>query len=128
MKKHRFKKLIFWFRLLAASLVLIYPLAKAKAGSATTVKYTSQDLRDPFQSPFEMGVGAIEQPMVSPGLTHLKIQGIVWGSKMPQAIINNAVVGVGEVIAGVEILDIRREGVYVLYEGRQYILRPTIKN
>ena len=61
------------------------------------------------------------------GLAHLQVQGIVWGTEMPQAIINNTVVRVGEIIGEVEILDIRKEGVYVLYQGGQYILRSVIK-
>ena len=89
------------------------------------VKYTSQDLPDPFKSPFEREE-AVGEPTVTVGLPHLEVQGMVWGSKIPQAIINNTVVTVGEAIEGAEIIDIRKEGVYVLYEERQYILRPTI--
>ena len=45
---------------------------------------------------------------------------------MPQVIINGMVLRVGEVIQGAEILSIRKEGVYVLHEGNQYILRSVI--
>ena len=60
------------------------------------------------------------------GLSHLQVQGMVWSSKMPQAIINDTVVSIGEVIDDAEILDIRKEGIYLLYQGRQYIIRPSI--
>ena len=115
------------------SLILPFPLPGAqlnpKPGFAEKVEYTSQGLRDPFQSPFEF-FEPLEEPKekapVVGGLPHLEVQGMVWGSKVPQAIINNTVVRVGEVIEGAEILVIRKEGVYVLYGGRQHILRPTI--
>ena len=131
MKKSLLKKIIFCLGLLTfLLLILTYPLVRAQikpkksfTTKARKVRYTSQDLRDPFQSPFEMGESPTEGPAV--GLPQLTVQGMVWGSKMPQAIINNTVVKVGEVIEGAEILDIRKEGVYVLYQGRQYILRPA---
>lgn len=134
MKKTLLKKLTFCLGFLALlSLILAFPLPGAqlnpKPGFAEKVEYTSQGLRDPFQSPFEL-FEAVEElegkgPVVG-GLPHLEVQGMVWDSSLPQAIINNTVLRVGEVIEGAEILAIRREAVYVLYEGRQHILRPTI--
>lgn len=131
-QKH-LKKIVFCLGLLVVlSLSLTFSLVRAQVSSkkvGVIVEYTSQDLRDPFKNPFEM-IEMVEEPTEKPpigyGLTHLQVQGMVWGSKMPQAIINNTVVKVGGVIEGAEILDIRREGVYVLYEGRQYILRSAI--
>ena len=135
MKKTLLKKLTFCLGFLSLlSLILTFSLPgaqlSAKPGSPEKVEYTSQDLRDPFQSPFELFM-PVEEPEDAPppvvgGLPHLEIQGMVWDSSLPQAIINNTVLKAGEVIEGVEILAIRKEGVYVLYEGRQYILRPGI--
>ena len=127
------RKVIFclgFLTLLSSILALPLPGAQLnpKPGFAEKVEYTSQDLRDPFQSPFEL-YKPVEEPEEKPppvrgGLSHLEVQGIIWDSKIPQAIINNTVVKAGEVIEGAEILAIRKEGVYVLYEGKQYILRP----
>ncbi len=137
MKRSLLKKIIFSFGFLSTlSLILTHSLLRAqitsKVSSTETVKYTSQYLRDPFQSPFEIIKPKIEgleptesEPTIGYELPHLQVQGMVWGSKMPQVIINNTVVKVGEVIENAEILDIRKEGVYVLYEGRRYILRPA---
>ena len=130
MKKSLSKKIIFCLGFLtASSLILSHSLSRAQGSSKGTpvkrVKYTSQDLPDPFKSPFEREE-AVGEPTVTAGLPHLEVQGMVWGSKMPQAIINNTVVTAGEVIEGAEIIDIRKEGVYVLYEENQYILRPAI--
>jgi len=135
MKESLLKKTIFCLGLLVLlSLLLTHPSVKAqvssKKGGVKKVRYTGQGLRDPFRSPFEMEfVIEIEEPVkpaVEADLSHLKVQGMVWGSKLPQAIINNTLVRVGEIIEGAEILDIRKEGIYVLYEGRQYIIRPRI--
>ena len=132
------KKLTFCLGFLTLlSLILTSPLPGAqfnpKPGFFKSVEYTSQDLRDPFQSPFEL-FKPVEEPErpkkeeapIVGGLSYLEVQGIVWGSSMPQAIINNTVVREGETIEGAEILAIRKEGVYVLHEERQYILRPII--
>lgn len=136
MKKALSRKIILHLVFLSfLSLILAFPLSGAqlnpKPGFAEKVEYTSQGLRDPFQSPFELFRPVVEEPEEKPspvvgGLPHLEIQGMVWDSPLPQAIINNTVVRVGEVIEGAEILSIRKEAVYVLYEGRQHILRPTI--
>ncbi len=136
MKSYLLKKTIFSFGLLITlSLILTYSLLMAqiisKVSSGKEVKYTSQHLRDPFQSPFEMmqmDIGPVEpEPTtIGYGLPHLQVQGMIWGSEMPQVIINNTVVKVGEVIEDAKILDIRKEGVYVLHEEKRYILRPAI--
>ena len=115
-----------------AALILLCPLAKAQLKSQSKpveVLYTSADLRDPFLSPFEKGESRAIQgagPATVPVLSNLKVQGMVWGSQMPQAIINNMVLSVGDVIEGAEIIDVRKDGVYLLFEGRQYIIRPHI--
>lgn len=96
------------------------------------VRYTSGDLRDPFQSPFEPEEAPyrlkpepeLPKPIKAP-LPGLEVQGMIWSSKMPQAIINNTVLRIGDVIEGAEISDIRKEGIYILYEGNEYLLRPA---
>ena len=115
------KKIIFCLGLsiflsLILSPFLLRAQIKSPPGSVKVVKYTSQDLRDPFQSPFEIGEQGPAQAAVEIRLPSLEVQGMVWDSKMPQAIINNIAVKVGEVIECVEILYIRRAGVYVLYQ------------
>lgn len=92
---------------------------------AKKVEYTSQDGRDPFQSPFEME-GGLATTTGRVDVSNLEVQGMVWGSTNPQAIINNTVVKIGEAVDGAQVLDIRKEGVYILYGGKQYILRPTV--
>jgi competence CoiA-like predicted nuclease len=94
--------------------------------SAKKVEYTSQNLRDPFKNPFEKEKELEQSFSTELDLSRFQIQGMVWNSDTPQAIINNTVVNIGDVIEDVEIVAIHKEGIYVFYEGREYILRPSI--
>ena len=132
MKRPMFKKIVFCLGLLTFCLsLLVYSLARAQLSPERTdarrVEYTSEALPDPFESPWErQKVLTEEPPTIGYDLPQLKVQGMVWGTEMPQAIINNTVVKIGEFVQGAEVIDIRREGIYVLYEGKQYIVRPVI--
>jgi len=89
------------------------------------VDYNAESFRDPFQgvvieekAPEEAGMGmGREIPLPA-----LSIQGLIWGGKFPQAIINNKVVKAGDTIEGVRIISIEKEGVTAFYEGRQFML------
>ncbi|MDD2688762.1 MAG: general secretion pathway protein GspB [Candidatus Omnitrophica bacterium] len=86
----------------------------------------SEGIRDPFRG--------LDQTLTSEGTTMLPVenqeplptltvQGIVWGARFPQAIINNKVVKAGDTIEGkVKIVNIDKEGVMVIFNGRQYNL------
>ncbi len=53
----------------------------------------------------------------------LMLQGILWGTARPQAIINRKIVSVGDTIENAEILSVSREGVMVSFNGQQYPLK-----
>jgi hypothetical protein len=90
------------------------------------LKYTAQDSRDPFQSATsgqpqpgaESGVPAAEKK----ALPQLTVQGVIWGGNLPQAIINNKVLKVGDTIEGAQVKNIGKEGITVLFEGSEYNL------
>ncbi len=98
-------------------------------------------LRDPFQGLDLDKVtepGAVEStglPDEMPVLS-LTVQGIIWGGKFPQAIVNNKVVKVGDTIeGGSRVLSIDRNRIIVFFAGRQYSfpspaagLSPSLKN
>lgn len=106
---------------------------EAKKGDWVQVEYTSSNLRDPFKSPFDMdrqiiprdSGPAMELPTIKPVLSHLTVEGMLWGGKMPQAIINNQIVKPGDIIEGAEIVNVTKEGVQVLYKGFEYTIRPS---
>lgn len=84
------------------------------------VEYNVSVCRDPFiiQQAKE---GTAEKPReVEITLPVLKIQGIVWGGKNPQAIINGKVFKIGSVIDDAHIVDINKNGVDIFFQGRQF--------
>jgi len=89
-----------------------------------TVNYTASNLRDPFKGPQDDKEEKEEGPAKLP---ELKLQGIVWGTDNPQAIINNIVVKKGDAIAGgVRILEINKDGVVVFFKNRNYNLSSPV--
>ena len=63
----------------------------------------------------------IEAPVKPP---NLNISGIVWNTNRPQAIINSYVVGIGDKIANVTIIDIIKSGVAIEFQGKRFIIHP----
>lgn len=87
------------------------------------VEYKSGKLRDPFQP-----VVTSEEKKVTPDkkvdlkqprfdFGKLKVQGIIWGGRIPQAIINDQVLTVGDTIEGAEILNIDKKGITLSSNG-----------
>jgi len=55
------------------------------------------------------------------------VQGVIWGGSLSQAIINNKVVTIGDDIEGAKIIYIDRQGITVIFEGKQYrLLSPGV--
>ncbi len=55
-------------------------------------------------------------------LPTLTIEGIIWNSDMPQAIIDGKVVRIGDVVKDVEIVGIEKRGIIVVYNGEKIII------
>lgn len=56
-------------------------------------------------------------------MPQLRIQGLLWASDMPQAIINGKIVGLGDYIEGVKIVAIQKDGVTVEYGGAPVFIK-----
>ncbi len=97
------------------------------------VLYGLDDSITPFQSPIKdkREIEIADEGIVLPSMT---FQGMIWNSRRPQAIINNKVYDVGDVIeisAGilkdsgykVKIGDITKDGVYLRYKGKDFLVR-----
>ena len=97
------------------------------------VEYTASSLRDPFEPALvkeERNEKKEEKPQTqnqSP-MPSLSIQGIVWGGRLPQAIINNQVVNIGDIIQGIRLIDISKEGITVFYNGREQVISAPAVN
>ena len=88
------------------------------------IEYKSGGLRDPFQEEnveIELIKPQEEEAQAMP-LPALEIEGIVWGGRFAQAIINHKVLKIGDTIEGARVINIVKEGITVLFNNRQYNL------
>lgn len=92
----------------------------------TGVEYKAEGLRDPFKEsavPEGQAGGVTAGPEVQEALPPaLTVTGLIWGGSLPQAIINDKVVKIGDIIEGAKVTGITKEGVSILFQGRQYNL------
>lgn len=92
-------------------------------------EYQAEGTADPFEEQTDQKIIAPAESQV-PGqppeavttLPAMTVQGMVWGSAAPQAIINNTIVKEGDAIEGASIVKIDKEGVTLLYEGKKVLL------
>lgn len=95
------------------------------------IEYKAAGLRDPFEAPSVKKGEADEDAVTKLSATPppvLTVQGLIWGGDIPQAIINDNVVKLGDTIQGAKILSITKDGVTVLFEGMQYNLSSPARS
>lgn len=102
--------------------------------SRPVIEYSSGDLRDPFSDLLQLAVAKeqktkeeenVQMPLDTtepqkpfPGLDKFKVQGVIWGGKFTQVIINDKILGVGDLIEGVEIAKIDKKEIVLNFAGR----------
>jgi len=98
------------------------------------MEYKSDNLRDPFKS-YLIKETVKELPSKSSDsikpkldLDKIKVQGIIWGVKTPQAIINDKVLTIGDSIEDAEIVKIEQNGIIVNFNGEMFVLAVPGKN
>jgi hypothetical protein len=74
-----------------------------------------------------------EDYYVDPDFSGIIVEGVIWGTDMPQAIINGDTYKVGDTLDEVEstIIEINRQGIVVKHLGRRYeieIRRKVLNN
>lgn len=82
------------------------------------VEYLGRNYRDPLKPllpkiPPESKIRSL----------NLDVQGIIWDTDRPTAIINGTVLNVGDTIAGVEIIKISKEGILISYLGETFLIK-----
>ena len=92
------------------------------------LEFSMESTRDPFESYIKTETPQPE-PIETPRseedvpLPELTIQGLIWGGKIPCAIINNKVVRQGDSINNeIEVLKVSKEGVEVFYKGKRHLV------
>lgn len=94
------------------------------------IVFTPEGEMLPFKSPFD---DVEENKQTEEGnvvLPEMQYQGMIWKSSRPQAIINNKVYDIKDIInvdtsgEGIEVKDINKDGIYLIYKNKQFIVRP----
>jgi len=67
---------------------------------------------------------AVKPPKAVEALPSFAIKGIVWNTDRPQAIVNGKVVDVGDMVANIKILNIRKEGIDIIYNNKTLTIKP----
>jgi len=116
-------------------------LALAQRGEGPMeVEYVGANYKDPFELPLPLRVPIVPsevpseeelpagvEPEAEVRPPSLRVDGIIWGSARPQAIIDGKVYDIGDVVKDAEIIGINREGITLFYKDRKFILRPKIE-
>ena len=95
------------------------------------VRYAAERVRDPLLSllPREVSRAASGQPSrgtaaATPPPPAIVVEGVVWGTTRPQAIIEGELYNVGETVQGARIVAIDRGGITVEAQGRMFRFVP----
>ena len=94
--------------------------------------YTKNDDKTPFKSPFDETLEDKGSEGVDVALPDMKFQGMVWKSSRPQAIIDNKIYDIKDVIkldtegefGDIRVKDIAKDGIHLIYKGKEFIVRP----
>jgi hypothetical protein len=108
----------------------------AEETASRSEEYNNVNIKDPFlplypkkESAKPVSPGVFKpvkkevEEIKSPDLT---VQGLVWGKISPQAIVNDTVVSVGDVIENAKIIEISQNGIRVLYMNDIFLIKPQI--
>lgn len=93
------------------------------------ISYSIEDGNIPFKGPLD---DTVEYSQESGDIITLppemQFQGMIWKSSRPQAIINNKVYDVKDVISvsggEVEVKSVGKDGIHLIYKGKEFIARP----
>lgn len=121
---------VFWLILFVAVMRDIKAIPEPKPKPEVPLKpdvveYKADNLRDPFSKKEQQEYAkkqVKEETVQKEPLPPLEIQGVVWGGVFPQTIINNKVLKIGDVIEGVRIVDIGKDGVTIFFNAEQHKL------
>jgi hypothetical protein len=130
-------KVAFYFFILSGWLFLFTAQAGAQGPSQakadtgpeifkSEVSYQAENLRDPFINPIKDEISPrpdeVDPNAALAPFPAMKVQGIFWGGKFPQAIINDKIVKVGETIEGAQVVSIEKDLVRVFFINKEYAL------
>ena len=103
---------------------LIDKLPKPKTIEEISYKKTE---KDPLKNIFAQFLERLrrrvpEEEIEKLPIPDLNIEGLIWNSDMPQAIVNGSVVKIGDDIEGIKIVEINKKGITIEYEGQKVLI------
>ncbi len=111
------------------SVLMIFDVAGVDAGKAQDaqdIRYIGfQAKKDPFGLPAKVVQLLVRQEELAPveekiNAPRVDLQGIIWSKTRPQAIVNNNVKKVGDMIGKFEIKEITKNGIILFRKGRSF--------
>lgn len=100
------------------------------SGERMPAHYTASQYRDPLVSLLPQPKSerapeqAAEQPKPVVVAPALKVEGMLWGGRRPQVLIDGRLYQIGDTVQHSQIMDISRDGVTVMSQGATFVLRP----
>ncbi len=100
----------------------------ARAQEEPVVEFKPQKAKDPFRKAVGKEAEAKKEEVVVPivkperPLPQFTVQGIFWGGRYPQAIIDDVVVKVGDTVKEAVIVDISRDGITVSFDNKLHTI------
>jgi len=85
--------------------------------SVLDVKYHGSQYRDPLKSLLPRVAPAPGKPL------KMNVQGLIWNTDRPSAIINGQVLNIGDSIDSAKIINITKEGVLIIFSGEKFLIR-----
>lgn len=111
------------FVLIKASIAVVMFVTLGMHEPVGAVEFEAGSARDPFASFIDReGDRRPVRPSVRKIYKGYVLEGLVWNSSQPQAIINGTVVRVGDTIGSAKVLDISKNGVKLQDAEREFSL------
>ena len=103
-----------------AALLLAASTAWAADAEPKKAELTAFDplLRDPFN----FDGAALDKPSEPVSSSNFRLEGLIWRSDRPQAIVNGKIVEPGARIGAAEVLEIGEKGVKMRQNGKEFVL------
>ena len=76
-----------------------------------------------LQGKLVSGEGELKEELTEEELPKVNISGVIWGIKTPIAFIDGKVYKIGDIVGDAKIVDIDKNGVRFLYNGREGVVK-----
>lgn len=103
--------------------------AEEQANADNIASYNADNYRDPFMPQIKKEEKQKEENLTTgsqSALPEFNVQGMVWRSDNPQAIIDGQILRLGDEIKEAKVIDISRDGVKFLFRGKIINAKPKV--